>query len=420
MRWSTVLVCIAGGLTLGIVPIQPGEAPPLAPPYVVPGPPSFFTFMPGAPTTAQQCTGASLTSEQGDAITFTRASTRACTKDDGTVVILTTGQPAVEAAGFSVEGTRTNLILQSQAMTVTGNSGVVAPTYTANQTTAPDGTLTADKYDFPAISTVNHYTVVGNAVTCSTSLIHAMSCYMRSVTGTATIYLSWLSAGATRFTKQCDLTTTWQRCKMEGTNQITGTSSMFWQFGIDRRDSANQAAQSAQSVYVWGCQLEAGIAQGAQVSSYIATTTSTVARPTEVASVALGTSVLTDGCAAATVTFPSQTPFSGRIIGTNGTSTNTPLYNSSNANLGLSDGTQATLIAPPSAMAGNMFTVRSDWHSTVTHVEFIGGNKQAGTFDQTMEMDTLYFGAGTSGTVSFGFSQGIRNVKIGNSYLGCY
>lgn len=92
---------------------------------------------------AGECTGASILGSRGEAITVTRASAQTCTKGDGTLVALTSNQPATTGAGVLVEPAGTNVRIYSSEQENVAVSKV-GVTVSANDVLAPDGTTTAD------------------------------------------------------------------------------------------------------------------------------------------------------------------------------------------------------------------------------------------------------------------------------------
>jgi hypothetical protein len=139
--------------------------------------------------------------------------------DNRAVVTLGSNTPCVEPNGLSVEGSATNLALQSQAMTTapwTAATNVSGPTATANTTDllAPDGTQTATRIDYPAVGTPNLYSTWRQSIT-TTAAAHAFSMYLRTLSGTATVYLDKEDV-VTDLNQACTVTTTWSRCTLTG------------------------------------------------------------------------------------------------------------------------------------------------------------------------------------------------------------
>ena len=130
--------------------------------------------------------------------------------------------------------------------------GTTAPVRTANQATAPDGQLTADKIVFPAVSGVNNLSVVYRSAV-SLSGAHNSAIYLKGENGGEVVYFYYLVNG-TYYTKECTLTTEWQRFDID----FTGGSTSYWHLGVDLRTGSGQVAQSASTIYAWGTNTNAG------------------------------------------------------------------------------------------------------------------------------------------------------------------
>ena len=167
-----------------------------------------------------------------------------------------------------LEKQSTNLITYSEdfsnaAWLKVGNN-VSSPTVTANQITSPDGTQNADKIVFPSVSNSGDYSLVyRNPEALSGS--NTTSVYLKGENGGEKVYLFYI-VGTTWSNKLCTLTTEWQRFDLT----FTGGAVSYWHIGVDLRTGSGQSAQSAQTIYAWGAQLEAS----SYATSYIGPTTS--------------------------------------------------------------------------------------------------------------------------------------------------
>lgn len=136
--------------------------------------------------------------------------------------------------------TNTNLMLQSSSVGNTAGAAwsvvgsITAPAVTLNSTDllAPDGTQTASKIVYPAVTTASgNYSILGqNLLAPSTRSI-----YLRTLSGTATVYINDGNDTGSSFVT-CNVTTTWQRFSMVS---AVATQAWFWT-GFDTRTSTGQ------------------------------------------------------------------------------------------------------------------------------------------------------------------------------------
>ena len=200
-----------------------------------------------------------LTARKGPTPTFLRAS--AATQ--------------VNAAGL-IEYAPENLVLQSENFGTswnnnTGNSLVL------NDALSPVGTLTADRVDFPATATTGLIKQIQQnfAGAFAGSAVVSASVWLKTVSGTATVYLTLLDGGAPwiRSATACSVTDQWQRFSVSLSNPAL---SLFLSIGPDTRTTngtpAQPPVQNAASVHIWGAQLE----RFSSARTYIPTTTAAV------------------------------------------------------------------------------------------------------------------------------------------------
>lgn len=253
------------------------------------------------------CSCSAVTGSAGETMTFSRSSTGTCMKGselagiaNGDLVTCATDQPRVMAGndgtgalGLSVWEARTNVALRSEefdnaAWTLLG-SGTTQPVVTANQATAPDNNLTADRVDFGATTGAQRsviYQVPGLTVTASVSV------FVKGVSGSGTMDVCSLG----HCTPCAFSSTVWTRCADEGVTWSAGTSPFFGNTSSDNGGTA----RPAQSVYLWGGQYEAG----ARVSPYIKTAGAAATRATESATFSVASAGATKASIAATLVTP--------------------------------------------------------------------------------------------------------------------
>ena len=222
----------------------------------------------------------SLAARIGPTPTFTRASTATFVGSDGLIQTAAVNAARFDhnpitlaSRGLLIEEGRTNLFTQSETWQTGANfTGPTAPTVTNDTTTSPDGLLTAD-----TLSGSTGTAIDGSAnstwrqPTISSATAYTFSIYVRSL-GVATkaeIRIRDNSTGASVQTLDTSLTSSWKRLSVTATTGATTTSIRCI---IQNTDGP---------IAIWGAQVEAG----AFATSYIPTTTSTLARSADVCSI---------------------------------------------------------------------------------------------------------------------------------------
>jgi hypothetical protein len=129
-----------------------------------------------------------------------------------------------------------------------------APVITANDTTAPNGTMTADKvvFDTGAGTSGTDRCTIYQDILNQPIGIYTASIYAKVASGTAKIIMR--SAGGGQYTT-LNLTTEWQRFEVAETNSVFGTVNI--EIGL-RRGLANEPLTSPVTCYLWGAQLNIG------------------------------------------------------------------------------------------------------------------------------------------------------------------
>ena len=242
----------------------------------------------------------------GPAITFTRASN--ATFFDASGVLQTAANDvarfdhsqdgAANSLGLLIEEARTNSFERSAEFNNAywGKNGA---TITANTSTAPDGTTSADTLS-ETIANAGHFISRSISVTSGTS--YTFSVFAKA--GTSNILLltlqedgfgantrAWfnLSTGAAGSTVGSPTATSiqpvgngWHRCSI--TKAATATAASLFYIQIAESDGAFAAyvGDTADNILIWGAQLEAG----AFPTSYIPTTTAEATRSADSAVVA--------------------------------------------------------------------------------------------------------------------------------------
>ena len=202
-----------------------------------------------------------------------------------------------EFLGVLIENAATNLVFQSQDFDNTSWSKT-RTTVTANATTAPDNTTTAEKLIEDTSVTASHF--ISQNQTLTANLFYTMSVYAKAaersrivlrvgnsanwVAGTPSVGFN-LTTG-TLFSVSGDSTSSgtiqpvgngWYRCSI--TAQFgTTTSSGGLVINLDNSTTITYTGDGASGAYIWGAQIETG----SLASSYIKTTTAAVTRAADV------------------------------------------------------------------------------------------------------------------------------------------
>jgi len=232
-------------------------------------------------------------------ITFTRASSATYTDASGVVQTAATNAPRWDYAGGVLRGVlieeqRTNLMLRSGDLSAAPwsefhNTGS-PPVITGNNAVAPDGTTTAARVVFPAVSAASNYAIVSQAFTGAVAAF-TFSVWLKGSVGGEQIYLLTTPNGTLFFRSRVTLTTAWQRFSV--TASALDGNQWFFQIGTDLRDTS-QTATTGGTVYMWG----ADVQQGAFPTSYIPTTSVSVTRAAD--SMSMSPAALFSGVTAGT------------------------------------------------------------------------------------------------------------------------
>jgi hypothetical protein len=229
---------------------------------------------------------------------FSRASQAYALTSAGVLTSFASGVPRITDRGLLVEASRTNLCLQSQTLDNASWSKNRC-TSSADAVAAPDGTTTADKIIEDGTATNTHG--VSQAISFTSGTTYTYSVYLKAAERTwgyiqlpATAFTTGIFAyfnlstgavgttGGSPTTAVQQLANGWWRVSIQSAATVTTSGSV--QVLLANGDGGvTYSGDSASGAYVWGAQLEAA----AGASSYIATTTASVTRAADVASIPL-------------------------------------------------------------------------------------------------------------------------------------
>jgi len=222
-------------------------------------------------------------------VTFTRSSTATYTNQIGLIQSAAVNEPRFDydpvtlaARGLLVEESRTNLLTYSEqvdnaAWTKTSLS------VTANSLSAPDGTVTADKFIETAAN--NLHRVISSSFAAGT---YTISVYAKAGERTKVELVTApvdarfdLSTGTVISGTGASIVSVgngWYRCVLTFTQAISSSVG----YGLlDASGNATYTGDGTSGAYFWGAQLE----QGSFSTSYIPTVAASVTRSADVASV---------------------------------------------------------------------------------------------------------------------------------------
>ena len=236
-------------------------------------------------------------------VTFTRASTGTYIGSDGLVKTAAADEARIthdpttgRRLGLLVEEARANLLTWSEDT----SQWLAAPnlTVTTNQTTAPDGASTADRYlETSATST---HTQDGRAFVFVTGTVYTYSAYVKSINSrnyeigfpvkfTDRFAKFNLSTGAVHSVDGAmtagieSLANGWYRCWATSTCVSDG-GSRVGNFVNDGLFSRNYAGNTSNGIFIWGAQLE----EGSFPTSYLRTEASQATRAADIATITGG------------------------------------------------------------------------------------------------------------------------------------
>ena len=248
-------------------------------------------------------------------LSCSRASTGYAKTSDGTLVNFAANQLRITSSGLLVEDARTNVMLHSQALdnAAWGTDNLTG--VTADATTAPDGTTTAD-LAIPNTSNTFHRISQTSLTTSASSA--SWSVYAKAggynffkftdISGTKTVSFDLsngtvgTTAGSVTGTIEA-MANGWYRCAMVATS--ANPDAYYLHLG-NADNCPSFAGNGTSGVYFWGAQFE----QASFPSSYIPTTSSSATRAADVIN---AVNIQYDVLSAATLSVTADVIYNGTI-----------------------------------------------------------------------------------------------------------
>ena len=238
----------------------------------------------------------------GPLVDFTRASSGTYVDSQGVIRTATTNEARFdhnpttgESLGLLVEEQRTNLLSQSEDFLTTWTP--TNTTVSTNQITAPDGAITADKVVETA-TTAEHN--IRQDTASQSAGTYTLSIFAKAAERNVIQFVSTGVLGGFRAnfdlangvlgSVDAQLTANiipfpngWYRCVVTATSTTAGVLRAQWNIVTSPTSARVESylGDTSKGLYLWGAQLEAG----SFPTSYIPTTTSTVTRSADVASI---------------------------------------------------------------------------------------------------------------------------------------
>jgi hypothetical protein len=240
---------------------------------------------------------------QATGYSFTRASDGYYQNSDGTLTLFGSGALRRGDRGVLIEGARTNLLLQSQTFD-NASWTKSATTITADATTAPDGTTTADKLvegSGGSFHTMSQNATAGAAAAFTFTIFAKASertfLYMQMDAGAAMpadrfAYFN-LGTGAIGTTQANTtaliqaLANGWYRCSITATADADGGGVTCKLITAQNGSTINYSGDGTSGIFIWGAQAENA---ASFPSSYIPTTTASATRAADVLTYTAGVS----------------------------------------------------------------------------------------------------------------------------------
>lgn len=297
--------------------------------------------------------------------TVVRATSKTVEDSPGHLVTVGPNLPAIGYRGLLVELAHTNLLLRSEEFDdgtwlSSDVGGAGAPTISANTGIAPDGSLTADRIDIPAVGASQASGRV--QLVTGTAAAYTFSVWAKAVTPGSAAYIFPINNTTGTIPGQLLIqpsTTEWTRYSVTATlTAATYAIIIGARVGLN---ASTQLAQAASSILYWGAQLEAAD----YAHSYVPTTSATATCNADVVTSPYAALPTASGAVVVTFTPLWSTPAGNEIYDTrvNAASSGTAMYVQSNIlSFVTNNGAQTTTSSSALTwVAGQTYALRATW-----------------------------------------------------------
>lgn len=351
--------------------------------------------------------------------TFTRATTATTVLSSGLIGSVASGIPRSyydpttrEFLGYLAEGARTNICLQSETFGDAAWTKAQA-TVSANSTTAPDGTTTADSLIEDNTSNVHS---AAQSVTGVSGTAYCFSVFVKpngrtfvelliptAIFGATKVAFFNLTTGAVGTTANSPAHTSikaypngWYRCAIGDTASASAAGTPTIRIAsADGTD--NYQGDNASGLFLWGADFESG---GIFPSTYIPTVGSTVARNADVLTYPLIPGLNTQGTAFAQLMTNWTTNAVASVAVGFGVATELPLQVATSAATTTTSARDGTNVVTKSGLTDLSTGLRkraSAWGGSTMIVTGDGVAVQSGNFDGDIGSTAIAIGSATGG-----------------------
>ena len=256
----------------------------------------------------QFATDKTLTARKGPTPVFTRASSGRFVGSDGLIQSAAINAPRFDhdpvtlaCKGLLIEESRTNLLLRSEEFDNASYWSLTRTTISADHTTSPTGATTADKLITDS-SVVNNHRIDRASITLALNTVYTISVFAKASeysgfamgvdSSSPVLGVQFSLSGSGSVTAQLagytgtiqNFGNGWFRCTATFTSSAVLSTHRVYLYLGQNGTTFTYTGDGTSGIFLWGAQLEAG----AFPTSYIPTTTASLARSADVCSITAG------------------------------------------------------------------------------------------------------------------------------------